>query len=85
MRSGLRNAALEDVPGGERSARANMRADTGGATTSTALSPARRASAGGLAALVIVAASTDSVSQSYAGTDDRTDVVPEGATESALP
>src|SRR5687767_3879562 len=85
MRSGLRNAVLEEVPGGERSARANMRADTGGVTTSTSESPDRRASAGGLAALVIVAASADSVSQSYAGTDDNTDVVPAGATESAVP
>ena len=85
MRSGFRNAELEVAPGGERSARATTCVDIGGTTKSMAVLPAARASAGGLAALVIVAASAGSVSQPYAGIADSTDVVPSTAIDAALP
>jgi hypothetical protein len=85
MRSGLRNAALEATPGGERSARAKTCGGIGGTKTSAAGSLAKRASADGLAALVIVAASADSVPQSYAGIDERTGVGSATSADSALP
>ena len=69
----------------KRSVRAKTRVDIGGTTTSEARSPARPASAGSLAARVIVAASAAAVSQSYTGIEDNTDDVAEGGTESALP